>query len=77
MGRTPGDIPISMVSALLARQQRAIVQPFYAIPNEVTDIRDPVSRYYTTLRLSVTDLSGGQSAGDCDTLLGLRLWDSL
>ena len=58
MGRTPGDIPISMVSALLARQQRAIVQPFYAIPNEVTDIRDPVSRYYTTLRLSVAEQIG-------------------
>ena len=58
MGRTPGNIPISMVSALLARQQRAIVQPFYAIPNEITDIRDPVSRYYTTLRLSVAEQIG-------------------
>ncbi len=58
MGRTPGDIPISMVSALLARQQRAIVQPFYAIPNEITDIQDPVSRYYATLRLSMAERIG-------------------
>ena len=58
MGRTSGGIPISMVSALLARNQPAVVRPFYAIPNEVTDIRDPAARYYTTLRLSVAERIG-------------------
>jgi hypothetical protein len=58
MGRTSGGIPISMVSALLARNQPAVVRPFYAIPNEVTDIRDPVARYYTTLRLGVAERIG-------------------
>lgn len=58
MGRTPGNIPISMVSALLVRQQRPIVQRFYAIPHEVTNIPDPVSRYYTTLRLGVAEQIG-------------------
>ena len=58
MGRTPGGIPISMVSALLARNQHPLVRPFYAIPNEITDIRDPVARYYATLRLSVAERIG-------------------
>jgi GH3 auxin-responsive promoter len=58
MGRTEGGIPISMVSALLARQQRAIVHSFYAIPNEVANIQDSVSRYYTTLRLGIAERIG-------------------
>ncbi len=55
MGRTPGGFPISMVSALLARSQQRLVRPFYAIPNDISDIRDPVSRYYVMLRLSVAE----------------------
>ena len=58
MGRTEGGIPISMVSALLARNQHPLVRPFYAVPNEVTDIPDPVGRYYATLRLSVGEHIG-------------------
>jgi hypothetical protein len=55
MGRTSGGIPISMVSALLARNQHPLVRPFYSVPNDVTDIPDPDSRYYATLRLSIAD----------------------
>lgn len=55
MGRTSGGIPISMVSALLARNQHPLVRPFYSVPNEVTDIHDPDARYYATLRLSIAD----------------------
>jgi hypothetical protein len=58
MGRTSGGIPISMVSALLARSQHPLVRPYYAIPNEVTNIRDPVARYYTTMRLSIPERIG-------------------
>jgi GH3 auxin-responsive promoter len=58
MGRTTGGIPISMISALVARKQRRVVRPFYAIPNEITDIRDPVARYYATLRLSIVESIG-------------------
>ena len=66
MGRTPGKIPISMVSALLARQQRPFVRSFYAIPNEITDIRDPVSRWgVETLGLQRIPV----------TLFLLRLWE--
>jgi hypothetical protein len=55
MGRTSGGIPISMVSALLARNQHPLVRPFYSVPNDVTDIHDPDSRYYATLRLAIAD----------------------
>ena len=55
MGKTAGGIPISMVSALLARDQSALVRPFYSVPNDVTDIAEPDSRYYATLRLSMAD----------------------
>lgn len=51
MGKTQAGIPISMVSALLARNQNPVVRPFYCVPNEVTNIPDPDSRYYTMLRL--------------------------
>lgn len=54
MGRTAAGIPISMVSALLARNQNPVVRPFYCVPNEVTNIPDPDSRYYTMLRLCMS-----------------------
>lgn len=58
MGQTPGGIPISMVSALLARHQPRLVRPFYSVPFEVTNIPDPLARYYTTLRLSIPETIG-------------------
>ena len=58
MGTTEGGIPISMVSALLARSQRPIVRPFYAVPNDVTNIADPDSRYYTMLRICLAESIG-------------------
>lgn len=58
MGQTPAGIPISMVSALVARYQAPILRHFYAIPNEVTEIRDPEARYYTMLRLSIAEKIG-------------------
>jgi GH3 auxin-responsive promoter len=58
MGRTPCGIPISMVSALVARYQIPIVRRFYAIPDEVPEIRDPLARYYTMLRLTVAERIG-------------------
>jgi hypothetical protein len=58
MGRTPAGIPISMVSALVSRYQNPVVKHFYAIPNEVPEIRDPTARYYTMLRLSIVQRIG-------------------
>jgi hypothetical protein len=53
MGQTEGGIPISMISTLGARYQNPLVRPFYAIPYEVSDIREPVARYYATIRLGI------------------------
>ena len=58
MGRTPGGHQISMVSALLARAQNPMMKPYYATPSPVNDIPDPVARYYTALRLSITQRVG-------------------
>ena len=58
MGRTPAGIPISMVSALVARYQNPVVKHFYAIPNEVPEIRDPIARHYTMLRLGIVQRIG-------------------
>lgn len=58
MGKTPGGHQISMVSALLARVQNPMMKPYYATPSPVNDIPDPVARYYTALRLSITQRVG-------------------
>jgi len=58
MGRTPSGAQISMVSALLARIQNPLLRPFYATPSPVNDIPDPISRYYTALRLSIPQRIG-------------------
>ena len=58
MGRTPGGYQISMVSALLARRQSPLLRPYYAIPETVNDITDPVARHYTALRLSIVENIG-------------------
>ena len=55
MGTTPGGYKISMVSALLARYTSPFIRPFYAVPSDLNDIKDPVARYYTALRLCILD----------------------
>ena len=55
MGQTEGGIPISMISTLGARYQHPLVRPFYAVPYEVSDIREPVARYYATIRLGIAE----------------------
>jgi len=58
MGKTSGGYSISMVSALLARVQNPLLRPFYAVPSDLNDIKDPEVRYYTALRLTVTERIG-------------------
>ena len=55
MGRTVGGHQISMVSALLARNQSPFMKPFYAIPEALNNLRDPAVRHYVALRLSILD----------------------
>ncbi|MCG6157120.1 GH3 auxin-responsive promoter family protein [Rubinisphaera margarita] len=58
MGKTSGGYSISMVSALLARVQNPLLRPFYAVPSDLNDIKDPEVRYYTALRLTITERIG-------------------
>ncbi len=58
MGKTSGGYSISMVSALLARVQSPLLRPFYAVPSDLNDIKDPEARYYTALRLTITERIG-------------------
>lgn len=58
MGHTPSGLPVSMVSALAARQASPIARQFYALPDAVGSIRDPLAKYYTMLRLSMTQNIG-------------------
>ncbi|MCA8983385.1 MAG: GH3 auxin-responsive promoter family protein [Planctomycetaceae bacterium] len=58
MGRTPGGYSISMVSALLARIQNPALRPFYAIPSDLNDVKDPLARYYAALRIGMLDRIG-------------------
>lgn len=53
MGTTPGGYQISMVSALLARIQNPLLRPYYAIPEILNDVKDPVARHYAALRLCI------------------------
>ncbi len=58
MGRTPGGYSISMVSALLARIQNPALRPFYAIPSDLNDVKDPLARYYAALRIGMLERIG-------------------
>lgn len=53
MGKTPGGYQISMVSALLARNQPVVMRRFYAIPEALNDIGDPAVRHYVALRIGI------------------------
>lgn len=71
MGRTPSGVPISMVSALASHYSAPIVRQFYAVPDEVASIRDPLAKYYTMLRLTMTQNIGVIVAISPGTLLRL------
>lgn len=58
MGKTAGGYSISMVSALLARIQNPFLRPFYAIPSDLNDVKEPLARYYAALRIGILDRIG-------------------
>lgn len=51
--KTEGGIWCGSVSGWIAEHQAAIIRSFYAIPGEVSDIKDIHARYYTLMRLSI------------------------
>ena len=58
LDRAPCGLSIGMVSSIATRSQNRVYRSFYAVPPEVANIRDPIAKYYTTLRLSMTSPVG-------------------
>jgi len=50
---TPADVPCGAITGLLAENQKKLVRRFYTSPPCVAQIRDPLSKYYTIMRLAV------------------------
>ncbi len=50
---SPTGLPCGAISGLMAKMQLRIVRRKYIVPTEATQIPDPVSKYYTTLRCGV------------------------
>ncbi len=50
---SPTGLPCGAISGLLASTQKPIVQRMYVVPEAVSGIPEPESRYYTTLRCGV------------------------
>ena len=69
--RTEAGIPCGSISAILARNQGYIVRRFYATPQVVGQIKDAPSRYYTIMRLAISQDVGFISTANPSTLLAL------
>jgi hypothetical protein len=57
-GFTSGGIPYGAVSGLLRRRQSPLVQKYFVLPQEIGKIKDVESKYYTMLRLALTQDAG-------------------
>ena len=58
LDRAPNGMSIGMVSSFANRLQNRVYRSFYAVPPEVANIRDPLAKYYTILRLAMTSPVG-------------------
>jgi hypothetical protein len=58
MRRTPTGVPCGMASGLSARMQSLLVRMVYCVPAPVFEIDDPDVKYYTALRLSISEPTG-------------------
>ena len=50
---SPTGLPCGAISGLMAKMQKPIVRRMYVIPRDVTQIADPISKFYTTLRCGI------------------------
>jgi hypothetical protein len=53
-GRTAADLPYGAVSGLLNKRQPEILRKYFALPYEISKIKDVDTKYYLMLRLAVT-----------------------
>jgi len=58
MRRTPTGLPCGMASGLAARMQNPLIKMVYCVPAPVFEIDDPDVKYYTALRLSLSEPTG-------------------
>ena len=69
--RSSGGISCGAISGMLARNQRRIVRRFYATPYEVAEINDATARYYSIMRLAVTQDVAFITTANPSTMLAL------
>jgi hypothetical protein len=69
--RTPTGTPCGSVSGLIARMQRPLVRSLYFVPPATGLIKDPVSKFYTVLRVTMPRRVGQVLSANPSTLIGL------
>lgn len=56
--RSKSGLSIGMVSAIASKYQNPVLRSFYATPSEFGEIKDPLAKYYATLRLALVQRVG-------------------
>jgi hypothetical protein len=69
--RTESGIPCGAVTGLTAHMQKRIIRWLYSVPPCVARIKDPRSKYYAVLRLSIPRKIGMIIAANPSTLINL------
>jgi hypothetical protein len=54
-GRSDGGVPFGAISGYLARKQPGAIKKFYALPYELSKIKDVEPKYYLTLRYGAAE----------------------
>jgi hypothetical protein len=71
--RTESGIPCGAVTGLTAQMQKRIIRWLYSVPACIARIKDPHSKYYTVLLLSIPRKVGMIIAANPSTLINLAL----
>jgi len=69
--RTEAGIPCGAISGMLSRHQKYIVRQFYATPACLAEIPDSTARYYTIMRVALTQDIGFISTANPSTTVTL------
>ncbi len=69
--RTESGIPCGAVTGLTARMQKRIIRWLYSVPPSIARIKDPRSKYYAVLLLSIPRKIGWIIAANPSTLINL------
>ncbi len=68
---TESGVPCGSVTGLTAHMQKRIIRFIYCVPGYVGKVKDPVAKYYLTLRLSLPKRVGMIIAANPSTLVNL------